>query len=81
PDSEGNVTLKVPKEFGSAVEIIVLPIVPSKERLDAPDYFQFVAEDGTEYKVPEWSNEDFNRVSTMTAYENDDTEGEDVFDV
>jgi CDP-glucose 4,6-dehydratase len=43
--------------------------------------FEFVAEDGAEYRLAEWTEKDFNRESAAGAVQDDATTVKDLFDV
>jgi len=66
---------------GKKVEIIIFPAPSSQDETGATEYFECVAEDGAEYRVPEWTEEDFDQMSKKSAFEDDDTTAEDIFDV
>ena len=77
---DGFIKVPIPPNFGRQVEIIVLPA--SHEQIhDESEYFECVAEDGTTYKVNNWTDAEFNKVSMVRAYEDDDTTAEELFDV
>jgi len=70
----------VPEEFGDRVEIIVLPVAYKQDRNES-EYFECVAEDGTTYRVNNWTDDEFNKASMMGACKDDDTTAEELFDV
>ena len=70
----------VPEEFGDRVEIIVLPVSYEQDR-DESEYFECVAEDGTVYRLKDWTDEEFNKAGMMSACKDDDTTAEEIFDV
>jgi hypothetical protein len=80
-NKDGVVTIHIPKELGERVEILVFPAAPDQAESEAIQYFECIAEDGTEYRVADWTDEDFNRLSKRGAFKDDDTAAEDVFDV
>jgi hypothetical protein len=80
-DKDGKLIIDIPKELGKKFEIIILPVTSGTYNSESPEYFECVAEDGTEYKVHDWTDEDFNKVSRESTYKEDDTKAEDVFDV
>ena len=61
----------VPEEFGDRVEIIVLPVSYEQDH-DESEYFECVAEDGTTYKLNNWTNDEFNKANMMSACKDDD---------
>jgi len=77
-DKDRNITLSIPKNFGSKIEVIILPEVQAE---DESSCFEIVGSDGTEYKMPDWTDEEFNKIGYMSCFEDDDTSSEDVFDV
>jgi len=70
----------VPEEFGDRVEVIILPVTYEQNH-DESEYFECVAEDGTVYRVNNWTDDEFNKVSMMNACKDDDTTAEELFDV
>ncbi len=70
----------VPEEFGDMVEVIVLPVTYEQDH-DKSEYFECVAEDGTTYRVNNWTDVEFNKASMMSACKDDDTTAEEIFDV
>ena len=68
----------VPEEFGDRVEIIVMPVTSYNQDHDASEYFKCVAEDGTVYRLKDWTDEEFNKVSITSACKDDDTVAEDI---
>lgn len=70
----------VPEEFGDRVEIIVLP-VSYEQNHDESEYFECVAENGTVYRLKDWTDDEFNKAGMMNACKNDDTTAEEIFDV
>jgi hypothetical protein len=68
----------VPPSFGRQVEIIVLPISYEIEH-DELEYFECVAEDGTVYRLKDWTDSEFNKASMMSVCKDDDTSGEKIF--
>ena len=70
----------VPEEFGDRVEIIVLPVSYEQEH-DESEYFECVAEDGTVYRLKDWTDDEFNKAGMMSACKDDDTTAEEIFDV
>jgi len=77
---DGFIKVPIPPNFGRQVEIIVLPATYEQNH-DESEYFECVAEDGTTYRVNNWTDAEFNRASMMSAYEDDDTAAEELFDV
>ncbi|MBE9485526.1 MAG: hypothetical protein IMY74_11795, partial [Bacteroidetes bacterium] len=49
----------MPEEFGDRVEIIVLPVSYEQDH-DESEYFECVAEDGTVYRLKDWTDDEFN---------------------
>lgn len=70
----------VPKEFGDRVEIIVMPVSYEQDG-DESEYFECVAEDGTVYRLKNWTDEEFNKAGMISACKDDDTVAEEIFDV
>ena len=79
-DQEGFIKVPVPPSFGRQVEIIVSPVSYEQDHDDS-EYFECVAEDGTVYRLKDWTDEEFNKASMMSAFKDDDTVAEDLFDV
>lgn len=44
-------------------------------------YFECVGEDGTGYRLKDWTDYEFNRAGMMSAWKDDDTTAGDIFDV
>ena len=79
-DQDGFIKVPIPPGFGRQVEIIVLPVTYKQDH-DESEYFECVAEDGTVYRLKDWTDDEFNKASMMSACKDDDTVGEDLFDV
>jgi len=79
-DSKGFIKVPVPPSFGRQVEVIVTP-ASFKQGHDASEYFECVAEDGTLYRVKDWTDAEFNTAAAISACKDDDTTAEEVFDV
>ena len=79
-DPEGFVKVPIPPSFGKQVEVIVLPASYGQDQ-DESEYFECVAEDGTLYRLKDWTDEEFNRAGIMSACKDDDTTAEEIFDV
>jgi hypothetical protein len=79
-DSKGFIKVPVPPSFGRQVEVIVTP-ASYKQDHDASEYFECVAEDGTLYRVKDWTDAEFNTAAAMGACKDDDTTAEEVLDV
>ena len=79
-DQDRFIKVPVPPSFGRQVEIIVLPISYELEH-DESEYFECVAEDGTVYRLKDWTDSEFNKASMMNACKDDDTTAEEIFDV
>ncbi len=79
-DQDGFIKVPVPAGFGREVEIIVLPVSYEQEH-DESEYFECVAEDGTAYRVKDWTDHEFNKASMMSACKDDDTTAGDLFNV
>ena len=77
---DGFIKVPIPPGFGRQVEIIVLPVSYEQDH-DESEYFECVAEDGTVYRLKDWTDEEFNNASMMSACKDDDTSAEDIFDV
>jgi hypothetical protein len=80
-NKDGKLTIQIPRELGERVEIIILPAVSDQGETRVTEYFECIAEDGAEYLVHEWTEEDFNRLSRTNAFKDDDTTVEEIFDV
>jgi len=70
----------VPEEFGDRVEIILKPVSYEQDH-DESEYFECVAEDGTIYRLKDWTDEEFNKAGMVSACKDDDTTAEEIFDV
>ncbi len=79
-NQDGFIKVPVPPSFGRQVEIIVLPVSYDQD-YDESEYFECVAEDGTLYRLKDWTDEEFTKASMMSACKDDDTTGEEIFDV
>lgn len=51
----GKLTIEIPKELGEQVEVIVFPTTVGAGAKEVVQYFECVAEDGTEYRVEDWT--------------------------
>jgi len=80
-DKDGKLTIQIPKELGKTVEVIILPIVPGEAGVGATKYFEYATEDGREHRTYDWIEEDFNRLTRVSVFKDDDTRAEDIFDV
>jgi len=76
---DGILKLLIPEYSGQKVKVIYFPV--SKNKDESSKYFECVGEDGTEYKLHDWTDEDFNRFSRTSACKDDDTVAEDILDV
>ena len=65
-NQDGFIKVQVPPGFGKQVEIIVLP-VSYEQNHDETEYFECVAEDGTLYRLKDWTDEEFNKAGMMSA--------------
>ena len=79
-NQEGFIKVLVPPSFGKQVEIILLPVSYEQDH-DESEYFECVAEDGTVYRLKDWTDDEFNKASMMSACKDDNTTAEDLFDV
>ena len=61
----------VPEEFGDKVEIVVSPVTYKQDH-DESGYFECVAEDGKVYRLKDWTDDEFNKASMMSACKDDD---------
>ena len=77
-DQDGFIKVPVPPSFGRQVEIIVLPVSCEQDH-DESEYFECIAEDGTVYRLKDWTDEEFNKASMMSACKDDNTSGEKIF--
>jgi len=79
-DKDGFIKVPVPPGFGRQVEIILKPVSYEQDD-DESEYFECVAEDGTVYRLKDWTDEEFNKASMISACKDDGTVAEDLFDV
>ena len=79
-DQDGFIKVPVPPSFGKQVDIILQPISYEQDH-DESEYFECVAEDGTVYRLKDWTDSEFNKASMMSAGKDDDTTAEEIFDV
>ena len=79
-DQDGFIKVPVPLSFGKQVEIIVLPVSHDQD-YDESEHFECVAEDGKVYRLKDWTDEEFNKASMMSACKDDDATAEEIFDV
>ena len=77
---DGFIKVPIPPGFGKQVEIIVFPATYEQDH-DESEYFECVAEDGTAYRLRDWTDDEFNKASMMSACKDDDTTAEEIFDV
>ena len=77
---DGFIKVPVPPSFGSQVEIILLPVSYDQD-YEESEYFECVAEDGTVYRLKDWTDEEFNKAGMMSACKDDNTTAEEIFDV
>lgn len=77
-DKDGFIKVPVPPGFGKQVEIIVLP-GSYDQNDDKSEYFECVGEDGTVYKLKDWTDNEFNKASMMSACKDDVTTADEVF--
>jgi len=77
-DASRNIYMKIPPDFGDHVEVIILPASSQKNK---SIFFECIDEEGVEYKLNNWTEEEFKQQSMKGAFKDDDTEGKDVFDV
>lgn len=77
-DAEGFIKVPVPPSFGKQVEIIILP-VSYEQNDEKSEYFECVGEDGTVYRLKDWTDAEFNKASMMSACKDDDTVADKVF--
>jgi len=75
---DGFIKVPVPPAFGRQVDIILQPVSYEQEH-DESEYFECVAEDGTVYRLKDWTDEEFNKASMLSACKDDDTSAEDIF--
>jgi len=80
-NKDGALTIHIPKEFGERVEILIFPAAPDQVESEDIKNFECIAEDGTQCRVTDRTDEDFNRLSKRGAFKDDDTSAEDIFDV
>ncbi len=77
---DGFIKVPIPPSFGKQVEVTVTPVSYEEER-DESEYFECVAEDGTLYRLKDWTDSEFNEASMVSACEDDETTADEVFDV
>lgn len=77
-NNDGFIKVPIPPSFGKQVDIIVLPVSYEQDR-DESEYFECVAEDGTVYRLNDWTDEEFNKAGMMSVCKDDDTVAEDIF--
>ncbi|MDO9566795.1 MAG: hypothetical protein Q7J15_08655 [Candidatus Desulfaltia sp.] len=77
---DGFIKVPIPPSFGRQVEIIVLPVAYEQDHNES-EYFECVAEDGATYRLNNWTDDEFNKASMMSACKDDDTIAEEIFDV
>ena len=77
---DGFIKVPIPSGFGKQVEIIVLPVTYEQDH-DESEYFECVADNGTVYRLRDWTDYEFNKASMMSACKDDDTTAEEIFDV
>jgi len=70
-DHDGFIKVPVPPSFGRQVEIIVLPVTYKQDH-DESEYFECVAENGKVYRLKDWTDDEFNKASMMSACKDDD---------
>jgi len=80
-DKDGVISIQIPEELGEKVETIIFPVSQGYKKSEDAEFSEYVAEDGTEYRLNDWTDEYFNRVTEILAVKNDDTEAEEIFDV
>jgi len=68
------------KRLGRVRDRPLQPVSYEKDH-DESEYFEWVAEDGTLYRLKDWTDEEFNKASMVSACKDDDTRAEDIFDV
>ena len=77
-EKDGFIKVPVPPSFGKQVDIIVLPVSYEQDH-DESEYFECVAEDGTVYRLKDWTDEEFNKAGMMSVCKDDDTLAEEIF--
>ncbi|WP_045213321.1 hypothetical protein [Desulfonatronovibrio magnus] len=78
-ETDRNIKLNIPKNFGSKIEIIILPVGKTQ---DVHGRFEIVAEDGMEYKMPNWTEDEFKTIGVSAFFdtnEDADVDWEDWF--
>ncbi len=50
-----------------------------RKRYAESEYFECVAEDGTVYRLKDWTDEEFNKAGMMSVCKDDDTLAEEIF--
>ncbi len=78
-EKDGYIKVPVPSSFGKQVEIIVMPVC--EQNFEESEYFECVGEDGTSYRLQDWTDNEFNKASVLSAFKDDDTTAEEIFDV
>ena len=77
---DGFIKVAIPPCFGRQIEIIVQPVTCGKDHNEL-EYFECVTEDGTTYRLNNWTDDEFNKAGMMSACKDDDTTAEEIFDV
>ena len=74
--------LHIPKEMGKYIEVIISPAKVSQVE-DKKGYFEIITEDEEEIKVPNWTKEEWNRVTlySLLNSEDDNEDWEEIFDI
>jgi len=76
--------LRIPKEMGEYVEVIIFPAKVSQAKSKKNDYFEIVTEDGEDIRVPNWTDEEWNEMSIshiLNTKDDQDVDWEDFFNV
>lgn len=77
-DADGFIHIQAPAGLGDLFELILMP---AQQSAAGSDFFEGVDEEGVPYQLDEWTEEEFNVESVRGAFNDDPTQGEDIFDV
>jgi hypothetical protein len=53
----------------------------NKQNFEESEYFECVGEDGIVYRLQDWTDREFNEASVLSAFKDNDTDAEEIFDV
>ena len=78
-ETDRNITLYIPKNFGSKIQIIILP---EDKAGDDRNCSEIVAQQTMEYNMPDWSEDEFKTIGISAFFntsEDADIDWEDWF--